>query len=154
MKIKTEATRYETSPEVLLPDQTLREPLLPRVDEVKPVESPWPAEGGTSKGALTLPDIHQKFREYVPRWNQEFAERMRSVRATGASLFQEDRSTLPECASIPSAFQREGISGFGIYPIPAKPSLLQLFHSLPLLFQRIARKNSKDKAITREDQQI
>jgi hypothetical protein len=153
-EIKTEAIMCETSLEVPLPDQTPGELLLPHFDEAKPARSPWPAEGGTSKGALSLSDVHQKFREYIPRWNQEFAERMRSDQAGAAALFQGDRSMLPEYASIPSAFQREGISGSGIYPIPAIPSLLRLFHSLPLLFQRIARKNSKDKAITKEDQQI
>jgi hypothetical protein len=92
---------------------------------------------GTSKGTLSLSDIPQKFREYIPRWNQEFAKRMRSARVTGASLFQEDLSALPERASI-----------------PVISSLLRLFRSLPLLFQRTARKNSKDKAIAKEDQQI
>jgi hypothetical protein len=119
MKIKTEARIHGTSPEAPLPDQTLREPLLPHIDKAYSSESLRPAEDGTSKGALRLSDIHQKFREYIPRWNQEFAEQTRSVRATCVSLLQEGRSILPECASISSAFQREGISGFGMYPIPA-----------------------------------
>jgi hypothetical protein len=89
MKIKTEATVYETSPEAPLPGQTPREPLLPHIDEAYSSESLRPAEGETSKGALILPDIPHRFREYIPRWNQEFAERMRSVRVTCISLFQE-----------------------------------------------------------------
>jgi hypothetical protein len=152
MKINTEATVYETSPEAPLPDQTPPELLLPRIDEANPVESLRPAEGETAKGALILSDIHQKFREYIPRWNQEFAGRMRSVRVTCISLFQEDRSILPERASIPSAFQREGTSGFGIYPIPAISFLPKLFRPLLFLLQTIAQKTGKDKAMTKEGQ--
>jgi hypothetical protein len=137
---------------VPLPDQTLKEPLLPHIDKAYFSESLQPAEDETSKGALILSDIHQKFREYIPRWNQEFAERMRSVRVTCISLLQEDRSILPECASIPSAFQREGISGFGIYPIPAIFSFPKLFRPLLFLFQTIAQKIGKDKAMTKEGQ--
>jgi hypothetical protein len=147
MKIKAEVTGHGTSFGAPLPNLAPREPLSPHIDEARPLGSPWRVEDETSQEALTLSDIRHKFQEYIPRWNQEFAERMRSVRVSCASLFQEDRSILPERASIPSAFQREGISGFGTYPIPAIPSLLQLFHPLLLLFQRIAQKTGKDKAL-------
>jgi hypothetical protein len=152
MKIKTEASVYETSHEAPLPDQTLQEPLLPHTDKAYFSESLQPAQDETSKGALILSDIHQEYREYVPRWNQEFAERMRSVRVTCVSLFQEYDPSLPKCSSIPFGFQREGISGFGIYPIPAIPSFPKLFRPLLLLFQTIAQKITKDKAMTKEGQ--
>jgi hypothetical protein len=152
MKIKSEAAVHGTSPGASLPDQTLREPVLPHIEKAYPSENLRPAEDETSKGALSLSDIHQKFREYIPRWNQEFAEQMRSVRATCVSLFQAGRSTLPECASIPSVVQWEGISDFGIYPIPAISSFPKLFRPLPSLFQKIVQKISKDKAKTKEGQ--
>jgi len=129
------------------PNRRLQAPLLQSTDEKNPLKKHPHASDGKLPAALALSDIHRKFQEHIPRWNQEFSERMRSVRINAASLFQAGfPNQLPGFAPTPSCAQQAAKPDFGTSPIPASYSLFQsIIRSLSLLAKRITQQNANDK---------
>jgi len=105
---------------------------------------------------LSLSDIRRKFREHIPLWNQEFSERMHSVRTSAVSLFQEGCSNRqPGFAPTPSCALPAGKSCFGIFSIPKTFDFFQsMFHSLKLLVKSITHRNTKEELLEAYQREI
>ena len=107
-----------------------------------------PCLSGSGRESSTPdPAVLQAYLEFVPRWNREFAERMRSDPEGAIALLFQVRGT--QRNAYPYEFFSSGHTDKslpGIFPSTPRHYLLKtVFRSFRLLFEKIARKELKGK---------